>query len=72
MYKIDKRVKIINFLESIFLKEAIDKFEQKLGRKVSEEEKRDIEINWKKHSTFFTRIWLNYLSDEKLHSFFIK
>ena len=62
----DKRSKMIGFLETLLIKEAVDTFEKKKRRNLSEEEKEDIAKNWYLHSSEFTRMWLNYLTDDNL------
>jgi len=62
----DKRTKIINFLETLLIKEAIDTFENKKKRNLSEEEKKEVTENWYMHSSIYTRMWLNYLTDDNL------
>jgi hypothetical protein len=64
--QIDNRVKIINLLETILIKEAIETFERKKKNNLSEEEKNEITQNWYIHSSIYTRMWLNYLTDENL------
>jgi hypothetical protein len=64
--QIDNRVKIINLLETILIKEAIETFEKKKKNNLSEEEKNEITQNWYMHSSIYTRMWLNYLTDENL------
>jgi len=63
---LDKRIKLINFLEEIFIKEAIENFEKNNKRPVVNEEKIQLENNWLNYSSNFTRMWLNYLTDENL------
>ncbi|OHD10639.1 MAG: hypothetical protein A2086_01945 [Spirochaetes bacterium GWD1_27_9] len=63
---IEKRIKIIGFLETTFINEAVEAMERKNGRRLSNEEKLEIQSNWYKYSSSFTRMWLNYLTDEKL------
>ena len=62
----ESRVKIINFLESAFVKEAIDTIERKRDRRLSDEEMKDIEKIWYEHSSGYTRMWLNYMTDDNL------
>jgi hypothetical protein len=63
---LDKRIKLINFLEELFIKEAIEDFERNNKRPVVNEEKFKLENNWLNYSSNFTRMWLNYLTDENL------
>ena len=60
--KLDK----INLLESIFINEDCQIFMDKKNRVLTEEEKIQIKENWYNYSSIFTRMWLNYLSDDKL------
>lgn len=60
--KLDK----INLLESIFINEDFQIFMDKKNRVLTEEEKIQIKENWYNYSSIFTRMWLNYLSDDKL------
>ncbi|MBP7553669.1 MAG: hypothetical protein KA885_09585 [Spirochaetes bacterium] len=60
--KLDK----INLLESIFINEDFQIFMDKKNRVLTEEEKIEIKENWYNYSSVFTRMWLNYLSDDKL------
>ncbi|HNZ26098.1 MAG TPA: hypothetical protein PK385_08865 [Spirochaetota bacterium] len=60
--KLDK----INLLESIFINEDFQIFMNKRNRALTEEEKIQIKENWYNYSSTFTRMWLNYLSDDKL------
>jgi hypothetical protein len=68
----DKRSKIINFLETLLIKEAVETFERKKNRNLSEEEKSDITNNWYLHSSVYTRMWLNYLTDANLEKVLAK
>jgi len=60
--KLDK----INLLEFIFINEDFQIFMNKRNRALTEEEKIQIKENWYNYSSTFTRMWLNYLSDDKL------
>jgi hypothetical protein len=68
----DKRTKIINFLETILIKESIETFERKKNRILSDEERTDITNNWYLHSSIYTRMWLNYLTDANLEKVLAK
>jgi hypothetical protein len=63
---LEKRIKLINFLEEIFIKEAIEDFEKNNKRPVVNEEKIQIGNSWLNYTSNFTRMWLNYLTDENL------
>jgi len=63
---INKRLELIGLLESLILKEDVETFIRKSNRKISPEENDIFIKNWYKNSATFTRMWLNYLSDEKL------
>ena len=68
----DKRTKIINFLETILIKESIETFERKKNRILSDEERTDLTNNWYLHSSIYTRMWLNYLTDANLEKVLAK
>lgn len=64
--QMEQRFKIINFLENTFINEALEVFEKKCGRGLTENEQTDVITNWHNYSSSFTRMWLNYLTDDKL------
>ncbi|HOJ62841.1 MAG TPA: hypothetical protein PLE45_00330 [Spirochaetota bacterium] len=64
--QIDKRLELINFLESIILREDFETFLRKSNKKLAEEDNDLFIKNWYKNSSTFTRMWLSYLSDERL------
>lgn len=63
---INKRFELIALLESVILKEDLETFLRKSKKDLTKEENELFIQNWYKYSSTFTRMWLNYLSDEKL------
>jgi len=64
--KLMERDKIINFLENTFIDEALLFVEKKRGRTLSEQEREETLVNWHNYSSSFTKMWLNYMTDDKL------
>ena len=62
----NKRFELINLLESLMLKEDYETFLKKNNRFVHEDETEIFKKNWYKYSSTFTRMWLNYLTDDRL------
>jgi len=63
---INKRIELINLLESIILKENFNTFIKKSNKELTPEDNDFFIKNWYQYSSNFTRMWLNYLSDDKL------
>ena len=64
---LNERFRAINLIEAILINEAIDSFSRRKKRTLDEDEKIKIELDWYKYSSNYSRMWLNYLSDEKLN-----
>ena len=64
--QLEHRYKIIGFLESTFIDEALEVLEKKSATPLTENEKASVITNWHNYSSSFTRMWLNYLTDDKL------
>lgn len=67
-----KRIETIKMLEEMLLKEAVDEYRISRNKPLSMVEKNLIESNWQKHSSFFTRMWLNYMNDSQLNQLLTK
>ncbi len=72
MSNIKKRINTIRALEDLLLKEAVEEYQRSKKFPISANERAVIESNWHKHSSFFTRMWLNYMDDSKLELLLIK
>ncbi|HOV13411.1 MAG TPA: hypothetical protein PK771_03920 [Spirochaetota bacterium] len=64
--KFEQRLKVIGFLEKTFIDESLEVFEKKNGKPLTDNEKTDVIDNWYNYSANFTRMWLNYMTDDKL------
>lgn len=66
--KFEQRFKIIGFLEKTFIDDALEIFEKKKGATLTENERDEVVTNWRNYSSNFTRMWLTYMTDDRLVS----